>query len=32
LWRRLWQRWTIFAAEMGEFQSRLLMGFFYFVL
>jgi hypothetical protein len=29
---RLWQRWTAFAAEMGEFQSRLLMGFFYFFL
>jgi hypothetical protein len=31
-WGRLWQRWTAFAAEMGEFQSRLLMGFFYFIL
>ncbi|MFO7536508.1 MAG: hypothetical protein R6X32_00435 [Chloroflexota bacterium] len=32
LWGRLWQRWSAFAAEMGEFQSRLLMGFFYFFL
>jgi hypothetical protein len=31
LLRRLWQRWAAFAAEMGEFQSRLLMGFFYFI-
>ena len=30
--RQLWERWQAFAADMGNYQGRLLMGFFYFVV
>ncbi len=30
IWRRLWQRWVYFAEEMSNFQSRMLIGYFYF--
>lgn len=30
--RLLWERWKLFANDMGNFQSRLLMGFFYFTI
>ena len=30
--RRFWETWKQFANDMGNFQSRLLMGFFYFTL
>ena len=30
--RRLWQGWKAFAAEMGNFQGRALLAFFYFII
>ena len=30
--RRLWERWKRFAQDMGNYQGRLLMGFFYFII
>ncbi|MEJ2749282.1 MAG: hypothetical protein P8183_15460, partial [Anaerolineae bacterium] len=30
--RRLWAWWKQFAQEMGNYQGRLLMGFFYFIV
>ena len=30
--RRLWEWWKLFAQEMGNYQGRLLMGFFYFII
>ena len=30
--KRLWFRWTRFAAVMGNVQSRIIMGFFYFIV
>lgn len=30
--RRLWEWWKLFAQDMGNFQGRLLMGFFYFII
>jgi hypothetical protein len=32
LLRQAWERWKAFAAEMGEFQSRILLIMFYFVV
>ena len=29
---RLWQRWKAFAAELGDFQGRILLAWFYFVI
>jgi len=29
---KLWEHWKSFARAMGEFQSRILLGFFYFVV
>jgi hypothetical protein len=29
--RRWWKRWKIFATETGNYQSRMLLAFFYFV-
>lgn len=31
-WRRLWERWKAFAEVVGNFQARLILGIFYFVL
>ncbi|KPL17747.1 MAG: hypothetical protein AMJ92_11100 [candidate division Zixibacteria bacterium SM23_81] len=30
--RRWWQVWKAFAAEMGNFQGRALLAFFYFII
>ncbi len=30
--RHLWERWKLFAQDMGNYQGRLLMGFFYFII
>ncbi len=30
--RRWWERWKAFAAEMGNYQSRTLLAFFYFIV
>lgn len=30
--RRLWERWKRFAARLGDFQSRVILGYFYFVV
>jgi hypothetical protein len=30
--RRFWERWKSFAREMGGFQSRILLGLFYFII
>ncbi|MBC8331380.1 MAG: hypothetical protein H8E28_05305 [Anaerolineae bacterium] len=30
--RLFWERWKVFAAEMGNFQSRMLLAFFYFIV
>lgn len=30
--RRLWEVWKAFAAEMGNFQGRALLAFFYFII
>jgi hypothetical protein len=30
--RRLWRRWKRFAARLGDFQSRVILGYFYFVV
>lgn len=32
LLKRGWHRWSDFAGRMGTIQSRLLMGFFYFLV
>ena len=29
--RRWWEGWKVFAAEMGNYQSRTLLAFFYFI-
>jgi hypothetical protein len=31
-WRRWWEGWKILAAKIGNFQGRLLLGFFYFLV
>ena len=31
-WRRAWEGWKAFAAEMGNYQGRMLLAFFYFVV
>lgn len=30
--KRLWTRWSSFAAVMGNVQARIIMGFFYFIV
>jgi hypothetical protein len=30
--RLLWERWKAFAADMGNYQSRMLLAFFYFIV
>ena len=30
--KKLWLRWNDFAGPMGNVQSRIIMGFFYFVI
>lgn len=30
--RRLWHGWKVFAAEMGNYQGRLFLAFFYFII
>lgn len=30
--RRAWEAWKAFAADMGNVQGRFLMGFFYFII
>lgn len=30
--QQLWQRWKRFGRKMGDFQARLLLSFFYFVI
>ena len=30
--RRLWQGWKRFGKKVGDFQARLLLTFFYFVI
>ena len=32
LWSRLWARWKGFARRMGNFQGRVLLALFYFVI
>ena len=32
LFRRVWRKWTAFAAEMGNYQGRVMLAFFYFVV
>jgi hypothetical protein len=32
LFRRLWEDWKGFATEMGNYQSRMLLAFFYFLI
>jgi hypothetical protein len=29
---RLWERWKHLAKRVGEFQSRVILGVFYFVI
>jgi len=29
---RIWQSWKAFAAELGDFQGRILLAWFYFVI
>ena len=28
----LWQRWKVVARKIGDFQARLILGAFYFVI
>lgn len=30
--RRAWERWKSFAAKMGNYQARVMLAFFYFVV
>ena len=30
--RQAWAKWKAFAAEMGNYQGRMLLGFFYFII
>ena len=32
LFKRAWEGWKLFAAEMGHVQGSLFMGFFYFIV
>ena len=32
VFKRLWLKWSSFASDMGNVQSRLIMGFFYFIV
>ena len=32
LWKRLWTSWKVFAAELGDFQGRVLLIWFYFII
>lgn len=31
LFRRFWHAWSVFGAQLGAIQGRLLMGYFYFL-
>ena len=31
-WRRFWDGWKAFAADMGNYQGRMLFAFFYFII
>lgn len=31
-WRRAWQRWLRLATIIGDFQARLILSLFYFVI
>jgi len=30
--KQLWDKWKIIARKIGDFQARLILGVFYFVL
>ena len=30
--RRLWKTWRVFSTNIGTFQSRVLLGLFYFTV
>ncbi len=32
VFKRLWTRWTQFALKMGNFQGRILLAWFYFIV
>jgi len=32
LWRRAWEGWKVIAHAIGNFQARLLLSVFYFVI
>jgi hypothetical protein len=32
IFKQLWERWKLFAEKLGNFQSRLIMGYFYFFI
>jgi hypothetical protein len=32
LFKRLWERWKTFGHKLGNFQARLILTFFYFVV
>ncbi|NIS78875.1 MAG: hypothetical protein GTO14_01315 [Anaerolineales bacterium] len=32
LWRKLWGAWKVLAVEMGNYQGRMLLAFFYFIV
>ena len=32
LWRRLWEGWKVVAHAIGNFQARLLLSLFYFLV
>jgi len=31
-WKEIWQRWTKIAKVIGEFQSRLILTIFYYLI
>jgi len=32
LFKKVWEYWKIFGHKVGDFQARLILSFFYFVL
>jgi len=32
IFKRLWHRWTGFSKRMGNFQSRVMLSFFFFII
>jgi hypothetical protein len=32
LLKKFWEKWKIFGHKVGDFQARLILSFFYFVL